>query len=337
MRIAHVNDVAFVATEMTAALRALGHEVDLLHPRLYGAKLPPLVKLLIAPARFADWLRLIWRLRRGRYDVVHIHYAYLGLVGILAGVPYVLHCHGDDVRDLARRPWRRLIRLALRRAEHVYYATPDLGPWALAVRPDAEFLPNPMDIETFQPAPPPADAGDVFVICALGHHKGATRILAAVRELSERRPGLRFTVIAGGELTREFTALPTVVPLPHQPRGRLPALMARHRVLIGQVHEGAIGMVELEGMACGRPVVASFRFADFYGGDAPPLVHVDTPAAIVEAVERLLDDPATAAAVGTASRRWVEAHHDAIRIAERLVALYRARIDRPRERASVKA
>lgn len=336
MRFAQVNDVASVATELAAGLRARGHTVDILRPRLYGAKLPPLLKLAVAPLRLIDWLRLAARLRRGRYDAVHIHYAYLGLVGVLAGVPYVLHCHGDDVRDLARRPWRGLIRLALRRAAHVYYSTPDLAPWCTAIRPDAEFLPNPVDTATFRPQPLPADARDVFIICALAPNKGAEKILAAARQLSARRPHLRITAIAGGELTRQFEALPTIVLLLHQPRERLPGLMARHRVLIGQVHEGAIGMVELEGMACGRPVIASFRFADVYGVEAP-VVHAETPEAIAAAVEQLLDDRALAEAVGAASRRWVEEHHDAARIAERVEGWHRARIDRRPGRGSVEA
>lgn len=336
MRFAQVNDVASVASELAAGLRARGHETELLQPRLYGASLPPLLKLAVAPLRLADWLRLAWRLRRGRYDAVHIHYAYLGLVGVLAGVPYVLHCHGDDVRDLARRPWRGLIRLAMRRAAHVYYSTPDLEPWCRAVRPDAEFLPNPVDLATFRPAPLPPDARDVFIICALAENKGAGKILAAVEQLTARRPGLRVTAIAGGELTRAFERLPSVVLLLRQPRERLPALMARHRVLIGQVHEGAIGMVELEGMACARPVIASFRFADVYGAEAP-VVHAETPAQVADAAERLLDDRVVAEAVGAASRRWVEQHHDAVRIAARVEAWHRARIDRRAGRDSVDA
>ena len=68
MRFVQVNDIASVASELAVALRRRGHEVDLLYPRLYGAGLSPLWKLAVIPARFADWLRLAWRLRRGDYD-----------------------------------------------------------------------------------------------------------------------------------------------------------------------------------------------------------------------------------------------------------------------------
>ena len=163
MRFVQVNDIASVASELAVALRKRGHHVDLLYPKLHGAGLPPLGKLAVSPLRFVDWMRLAWRLRRGNYDAVHIHYAYLGIVGLLARVPYVLHCHGDDVRDVDRRVWAPLIRLALKRARHVYYSTPDLREALMRIRPDAEFLPNPIDIEQFHPCPLPPDAEDVLV------------------------------------------------------------------------------------------------------------------------------------------------------------------------------
>ncbi len=81
MRIAEVNDIASVATEIAAGLRALGHEVDFFAPRLFGARLPTFVKPVTAPARALDWLDLIRRVRAGPYDLAHIHYAYLGNLG----------------------------------------------------------------------------------------------------------------------------------------------------------------------------------------------------------------------------------------------------------------
>lgn len=321
MRIVQVNDIASVASELGTALERRGHEVVLLHPRLYGASLPPLLKLAVAPARFVDWVRLAARIRRGRFDAVHIHYAYLGVVGMMARVPYVLHCHGDDVRDLSRRPWAPAIRMAMRNARHVYYSTPDLRAQVVAVRPDAEFLPNPVNLETFHPDALPQAAPDLLVVCALAENKGAGKILDACRILAARRPGVRISAISGGTLTAGFDALPDVTLHFRQPRDRLPGLMRRHRVLAGQVHLGAIGMAELEGMACGRPLVASFTFDEAYP-EPPPIIRVKTADELADAVGRLLDDPALAEVVGRASRGWVERHHDARLAAERVEALH---------------
>lgn len=320
MRFVQVNDIASVASELAVALRKRGHEVDLLYPRLYGAGLSPLWKLAVSPVRFADWMRLAWKLRRGKYDAVHIHYAYLGIVPLMAGVPYVLHCHGDDVRDVARRIWAPVIRVAIKRARHVYYSTPDLREPLLQIRPDAEFLPNPIDIETFRPLPLPGDPEDVFVACALAENKGVENILDACRQLGVERPGARITAIANGSGAAGAEALANVLLLMHQPRAKLPALMARHRVIIGQVYQGAVGMVELEAMACGRPVVAWFTYNGAYA-EPPPFVVAHTGDEIAGAVERLLDDPAECERIGSAGRAWVERNHNAADMAERVEQL----------------
>ncbi len=319
MRFVQVNDIASVASELAVALRKRGHHVDLLYPKLHGAGLPPLGKLAVAPLRSLDWLRLAWKLRRGKYDAVHIHYAYLGIVGLIAGVPYVLHCHGDDVRDIDRRIWAPVIRTAIRRARHVYYSTPDLRDSLLKIRADVEFLPNPIDVGRFRPQPLPQDAEDVLVACALAENKGVASILAACGQLAAADPGVRITAVAGGSGTEEADRLPNVLLLMHQPREKLAALMARHRVIVGQVHQGAVGMVELESLACGRPVVTWFTYEAAYE-EPPPFVNARTGEDISGAIRRLLADPAEAARVGEAGRAWVVRNHNADSIAERIEA-----------------
>jgi glycosyltransferase involved in cell wall biosynthesis len=319
MRFVQVNDIASVASELAVALRKRGHHVDLLYPKLHGAGLPPLWKLAVAPLRSIDWLRLAWKVRTGHYDAIHIHYAYLGIVGLIAGVPYVLHCHGDDVRDVDRRIWAPVIRLAIRRARHVYYSTPDLREPLLRMRRDVEFLPNPIDVEQFQPQPLPEDAADVLVACALSENKGVAKILAACEELSHSDANVRVTAVAGGSATSEAEQLTNILLLMHQPREKLAALMARHRVIVGQVHQGAVGMVELEALACGRPVVSWFTYGDAYP-EAPPFVNAFTGPEIAAAVRNLLAEPGEASRIGKAGRAWVVANHNADSIAERIEA-----------------
>ena len=319
MRFVQVNDIASVASELAVALRKRGHEVDLLYPKLHGAGLPPLGKLAVSPLRFVDWMRLAWLLRRGHYDAVHIHYGYLGIVGMLARVPYVLHCHGDDVRDVDRRVWAPVIRMAIKHARHVYYSTPDLREPLLRIRQDVEFLPNPIDIEQFVPQAVPDDAEDVLVACALSENKGVANILAGCAKLFADRPEVRVTAVAGGNGTAEAERLPNVLLLMHQPRAKLPGLMARHRVIVGQVYQGAVGMVELESLACARPVITWFIYGDAYP-EPPPFVVALDGEAIAAAAMRLLDDPAEAKRIGQAGREWVVRYHNAGAIAERLEA-----------------
>lgn len=325
MRIAEINDIASVATEIGAGLQARGHDVGYIHPRLFGATLPPALKPITAPIRAPDWLDMVFRLRRGGYDLAHIHYAYLGNLGWLAGVPYILHCHGSDVRDrtFLTRP---LTRQALGHARHVFYATPDLRQFLSETRADAEFLPNPIDLERFSPSTPARDARDVFLCSALTEIKGAATTLEACRQLASRRPDIRITAYAGGEFAPEFDKLPTVTLIAHQPRWKIPEIVNRHAVISGQVKVGAAGMAELEAMACGRPVITWFNHPGAYP-EEPPFINAPSAPAMADAIERLIDNPTAREAAGAAGRAWIEKYHALDRIAARVEAVARAIVD----------
>jgi glycosyltransferase involved in cell wall biosynthesis len=324
VRIAEVSDVASVATELTAGLRARGHDVRFIQPRMAGAGLPGVVKPVVAPWRFMEWVAIAREIRRGGFDAVHIHHAYMGMIGVLGRFPYVLHCRGDDLRDLDHRVRRPFITVALRRAAYVYYAPPDLRERLQALRPDAEFLPNPVDTTVFRPRPANPEGPDVFVACALTENKGVANILEACRLLTESRPNIRITATAGGDATRAFDALPQVTLITHQPRAKLAEIMGRHRVIVGQTHQGAIGMTELEAMACARPVVAHFSHDDAYS-EPPPLVRATSAVEIASGVAKYLDDAAAAHDLGCLARAWIERHHDvrviSARLEERLLQL----------------
>ncbi|MCK6564300.1 MAG: glycosyltransferase family 4 protein, partial [Dehalococcoidia bacterium] len=313
MRICEINDIASVASDLAKALRARGHEVELIQPPLFGGKLPAVVKPVIAPFRALEWAHTIRKVRAGRFDAVHIHYAYLGMLGVLGRFPFILHCHGTDVRDAT--PFTGpLVRKALQGAGHVFYATPDLAALVTPRRPDAEFLPNPVDASVFTPLSAASESDGVLISCALTAIKGAPRILDACERLATARPGLKITAIGGGEFTPEFARLPNVTILPHQRRADLPALIARHGVVIGQVLLGVAGMAEFEALACARPVVCSFTYPEAYE-EPPPFAGASTGDEIAALVMRLADDAGLRQSLGHAGREWVRRYHDAGRAA----------------------
>jgi glycosyltransferase involved in cell wall biosynthesis len=316
MRFCEINDIASVASELAGGLRARGHDVTVIRPRLFGGSLPWSVKPVVGPVRAIEWAQIIREVRAGGYDMVHIHYAYLGMVGVLGRFPYILHCHGSDVREI--RPYTRpLVERALAHAGRVFYATPDLAGYVTARRPDATFLPNPVDGEEFRPLTPAAENDRVLVVCGLTDIKGARRILAACEMVAACRPEIRFTVIGGGDYTARFAALPNVTVVPHRPRAELPALINEHGVVVGQAFLGALGMAELEAMACARPLVAWFRYDRAYPEPAPMVRAVDAHD-IAAGVVRLVDDPLERQRLGSLGRQWV-LHHHSLALAARAV------------------
>ncbi|MGH2608218.1 MAG: glycosyltransferase family 4 protein [Tepidiformaceae bacterium] len=314
MRIAEINDIASVASGLADGLAARGHEVTVLRPRLVGGSLPWMVKPVVGPVRAVEWAQIIREIHAGRYDAVHIHYAYLGMLGILGKFPYLLHCHGSDIR--ANTPFTRpMIERALRAADTVYYATPDLESYVRARRPDARFLPNPVDTGQFSPRSPARESRRVFVCCALTEIKGAPRLLAACRRLAREHPEIEITALAGGDYAAEFDLLPNVTLIPRMPRERLPEVINEHGVVLGQALLGAIGMAELEAMACGRPVISWYTYMHAYA-EPPPVVRAVDGFDIAAAVVRFVENADQREAVGEAGRAWVERFHGISNIAE---------------------
>ena len=318
MRICEINDIASVASELARSLRDRGHDVEVVQPRLVGGSLNWAVKPIVGPARAVEWAHLIRKVRAGHFDAVHIHYAYLGMLGVLGKFPFLLHCHGSDVREIT--PYTRpMVERSLTAADHVFFATPDLEDAVRRMRPDAEFLPNPVDAETFRPLAPASSSSRVFLCSGLTEIKGAVRMLAACRELAESRPDIQFTAIAGGEYTAQFAVLPNVRLIHHQPRANLPRILSDHGVVLGQAFLGAIGMAELEAMAAARPVVTWFRFDTAYP-EHPPLIRAVDGRDLAAAIVRLVDSPQQRDDLGSRARAWVQRYHSLERAAEAVEA-----------------
>lgn len=323
MRVAHVNDVASVGSTLVTSLIEAGVDARLVHPPEPGASWSHPAKLLTYPLRLAALLAWTARLRGQGDDLVHIHYARSGVVGLAVGKPFIVHCHGSDIRGV--RPgtaWGRELARPLREASRVYYATPDLEPWVRAFRRDAEFLPNPIVPATWA-IEPEGTRRDVLVGVRLTEGKGAQRIEQVVRALVRRRPETSITVVAQGPGAAAITAsagdrVQVIDPVPHE---GMPRLFAAHRIAIGQMRLGAIGNYELEALAAGLPVVASFTFESAYPS-TPPVIGTDDPDAAADVVAALLDDEDRRRGLGASGRSWVAANHGDAAVAARLASAY---------------
>lgn len=332
LRVVHVNDIAFVGSTLVRALRREDVEAWLIEPARPGASVRLPWKLAMVPLRAAALVAAGAQIRFGNADLAHVHYARLGIVGPIGGKPYVLHCHGTDIRGV--RPgsaWGRLVDPSLRAARLVYFSTPDLAPWVRAFRPDAIFLPNPIEVEDPATVPARAEAFefDVLIGVRLDSVKGVPAIAAIVEALIARRAATTFSIIDQGGMVdvveRASRGHARVVsPVAH---ASLPAIFRRHRLAIGQQLSGALGNYELESMASGTPVVTQFRFAEAYDA-LPPVIDDGTPDKIAERMAALLDDEAERRSLARRGQAWITAHHAAAAIAATVAIDYRRLLGR---------
>jgi len=248
-----------------------------------------------------------------------------------AGKKIVMTWQGDDARqgDVSRRlfdvsiaqrvnhtyyntvsdSWkRRAMRKIDRHAHKLFALNPDL----LHVLPRrAEFLAYAnIDVQALQPAPP-TNRGVPVILHAPSHRaaKGTAVLLDALSRLRADKVAFELDLVEG--LTR-------------------PEALERYRradIVVDQLFAGWYGGFAVETMALGKPVVCYLREGDLkYLPTAMraelPIIRTQ-PSGLYSLLKTLLTERRGEwAALGIASRRFVERWHDPRRIAEKLAATY---------------
>lgn len=324
-------------------------------PELTVHRLQPLVSIGNAPLL----LDLPAALRG--FDIVHLHYPYYfgAELAVLAckryHTPYVVTYH-QDVELLGwLRPVPLLHRIlvgtrVLAGAARLLFTSTDYGRVSQYARLVASGqvscgeLPNGVDIEQFQPQrvalhrrsglgiTPPPTLLFVGSLDQAHYFKGVVVLLEAMRRLNE--PGVRLDVVGDGDLRPAYERQAAQLGLTERVSfcGRvadaeLPDYYAEADVVVlpSTTRGEAFGMVLLEAMACGTPVVASnlpgVRTV-VRDGETGLLAEPGDPVDLAEKLDRLLADPALRARMGEAGRRRVETHYDWRAIGERLETLY---------------
>ncbi|MGP9681309.1 glycogen synthase [Brachybacterium sp. AOP3-A1-3] len=309
-------------------------------------------------------------------DLVHSHTWYANFAGhmasLLHGMPHVLSAHSLE----PLRPWKaeqlgggyRVSSFAERTAyegaagviavsggmrEDILRAYPSVDPDKVHV------VHNGIDIEEWSPNPETSaltsrgidpDAPTIVFVGRITRQKGLPYFLRAVRDLPA---DYQVVLCAGAPDTPEIAAeVDGLVRELHAERGNvhlITEMLPRHELTQILTHATTfvcpsvyepLGIVNLEAMACGTPVVASATggipevVADGETGYLVQLEQVTdgtgTPvdpdrfvADLTTALVRMVSDPERAREMGEASRRRAAEHFSWTSIAERTLEVYR--------------
>jgi glycosyltransferase involved in cell wall biosynthesis len=322
-RIALVHDVAGVAEVQAEILRRAGHEVDHIRLTDFGPRWHWLLKALSLPLRILMYLPAVVQLRRGRYDVIHIHWVPRGLVGLLARRPFLIQAHGSDLHKDVNTPGLfNLNRRVLEDARVIFYVTPNLEPYIHRFASKLCYLPNPVNVTLAAgSARPPHSVRSVLIFMRLDPVKGVEKVFPATEQLSER---FDLTALAWGPLAEEYRArygrfVRFIDPVPHHQIGQL---LEHFDLVVGQMEQGALGLSELEAMAAGRPLITGIDRSLYYPGDKPPVVFSGSPEQLTEQIEVLHDDAKRLANLSREGREWVRRNHGYERHLELLEKAY---------------
>ncbi|MDH5753975.1 MAG: glycosyltransferase, partial [Candidatus Bathyarchaeota archaeon] len=222
-------------------------------------------------------------------DLYHVHYllqdCYLALK--FGKHPVVGHAHGSDLRSsLKHRVWGRIVRYNLKRCDKVLVSTPDILDIAREYRVDAEYLPNPVDTSIFYPKPLKQHSGKKKVLIASDSNWGVKGTDLAIKALSRVKDEVDVSIIRYGVDFDRTVALASSLGLrlnvlPKVPHDRVSEYCWDADVVVDQFKFGALGMVSLEAIACGRHVVTyvSSEYREY----------ADLPIKDVNIVERIVE------------------------------------------------
>ena len=275
MRIAMINDCAFVGETLA---KYLSKEFEVVHIK--------------RSRRFFDkTFGIAWRVLRVEGSLYHVHYllqdCYLALK--FGKCPLVGHAHGSDLRATLNHPlWGRIVRYNLKNCDKVIVSTPDILSIAGKFREDTEYLPNPVDTELFYPKPFINHKGKKRVLIASDSNWAVKGTDMAIRALSKIKNEVDVSIIAYGKDFERTLALASSIGLklnvlPKIPHDRLNEHYWSIDVVIDRFKSGSLGMVSLEAIACGRPVVTyvSSEYSEYKNF---PLKDVDVEEKIADAI-----------------------------------------------------
>ena len=270
-----INDCAFVGVTL---LKYLPPEVEKKH-------------ITRSKGFWSKTFGLAYEILREKGDVYHAHYLLQDcyIASRLGKKPLIGHAHGSDLRTSLNHPlWSRTVRHNLRKCDKVLVSTPDVLGTARQFREDAEYLPNPVDTDLFYPKPITKHGEKKRVLIASDSNWNVKGTDMAIRALSSIKSEVDVSIIGYGEDFSRTSALASslglrlnvLLKVPHE---RLNEYYWDADVVIDRFKLGSLGMVSLEAIACGRPVVTYVsseypEYKDF------PFKNVETEEKIASAI-----------------------------------------------------
>ena len=288
--------------------------------------LPPDFKKAHIKRRRKLWdktLGLAYKILKSKGDIYHVHYllqdCYLALK--FGKRPIVGHAHGSDLRSsLNHKVWGRIIRHNIKHCDKVLVSTPDIFNIAEKFRKDVEYIPNPVDTSIFYPKKADSQSEKLKVLIAASCNWKVKGTDLAINALSKLTRKIETYIISYGRDFAKTLALAdslglTLNVLPKTPHQNMREYYWKVDIVLGSFGAGSLGMVALEAIACGRPVITyvSSRYPEY---DAFPLKDVNTADKIVDAIKDASHK------LWKAEYRYLKKYHSPEMIAQRIGEIY---------------
>jgi glycosyltransferase involved in cell wall biosynthesis len=271
-----------------------------------------------------------------RADIIHVHHPHpladLACLLRAGTTPVVVTQHADALRSI----YRPMTRLVIRRARAV--VVPSRAHLALSrelsgFESKVEVIPFGIDQTRWQvvPPPPPGAPPRAIFIGRLVAYKGLDILLRALEQV----PDLRLDIVGSGPEGPRLRTLAQALAITDRvrwygeyPDDDLPRRMADADFLVlpSVTVEEMFGLVVLEAMAAGRPVITTALPSAVREVNVPGITGLEVPLRDVGALTRALEvmsrDAGRRQVMGEAGRRRVAERFTQSAMAEKHIELY---------------
>lgn len=271
-------------------------------------------------------------------DVVHAHWtlsataAYMGK--ILHRRPIVATLQGSDIFQAVKLPLvTPMIRYILRRCDQVTVLSQALKQATAEVgipRDDICIIPNGVDINNFVPLPPNLRENVILYVGSLIKRKGVNYLIDAFCDVLSQLPDYRLVIIGDGPAAKDLQEQVTRLGIANNvdfygfmSQEDVKYWMQKARLFVLPSVEEGLGVVLLEALACGTPIVASAvgGIVDVVTEDVGFLAPPADSQALSQAIVQVLRGEHWEALSARARERAV-AHYDWDVIADKYIAIY---------------
>jgi len=273
---------------------------------------------------FDKTARITWKILKAKADVYHCHYllqdCWLALK--FGKHPIIGHAHGSDVRHSIKHfAWGRIVRHNLEKCDKIVVSTPNLLKTAKEYNESAEYIPNLIDESVFYPKTQ-KKAENIRVLIAGASDwnvKGTNKIIRALKRIEKDVDVsiIRYGVDSDKTLKLAKTLNLHVNVLPPVPHTGIPEYYWSADTVVASIGiGGTLGMVAIEAIACGRPVVTrvSSEFSEY---KEFPLLDISTPEEIADAILSSKDEN-----LWKKEYEYSKTYHDSEKITKRFMKIY---------------
>lgn len=354
-RIFTTGGVEHYVLSLSKALADLGHDLEILAADQQGPLIiPSNVRVIpvLSVGKIANTNitpSLPFHLLRADADIIHTHLPtpwsadWSSIAARMKKIPLVLNYYNDisgkGIHSYIASSYNRtLLKTLLAHAAVIIVNRPHfLSPFLAGYKDKTRIIPPGVDIKHFHTDSKPHE-WDLFFLSILDryhYYKGLDTLLSALTLVKKEYPGLKALIGGTGGLLSHYKHMANnlgihenVQFIGYIPHEALQNYYSRSRMFVLPSSDPTLegfGMVTLEAMACGRPVITtniSGISHEIENHRTGIIVEPGNPEGLAEAIFDILGDEKTAYEMGKAGRELVSRRYSWEQIAREIEGVY---------------